>query len=111
MRVQYYLHLSWVVLGVWTATATQAQTIRAAGKPVRLEVRAAGANSVRITLKPLDYAGSFPATPALNEQYKYAAPVISLTSITQPVNKKVGNLQVAVKGCPFPLLSATRRSM
>lgn len=86
------------------ARSLEAQTITAAGKPARLEVRAAGSNSVRITLKPLDFKEAFPYTPALNEDYKYAAPVISITSLNGAVKKKAGNLQVEVKPSPLSII-------
>ncbi len=59
--VRHLLVLSFVL----TAGTTAAQTITAAGKPARLDIRVAGEVSIRVTLAPLDFKGDFPQTPAI----------------------------------------------
>ena len=77
-----------------------AQKITAAGQPAQLDIRVAGENSIRITLKPLSFKENFPFTPAVIEK-AYPAPAISLQQISKPVRKKVGNLNVEVSPSPL----------
>src|SRR6185369_14149246 len=53
--------------------------------------------------KPVSYTSDFPFTPAVAEK-KYPAPVISLRSITKPVQRKVGGLTVEVKSNPLTVV-------
>lgn len=80
-----------------------AQQITTAGQPARLDIREAGANSVRITLKPLSFKEDFAFTPALTER-KYAAAAISLVELKTTVKKKVGSLQVEVRPSPLTVI-------
>lgn len=80
-----------------------AQQITTAGQPARLDIREAGANSVRITLKPLSFKEDFAFTPALTER-KYAAAAISLLELKATVKKKVGSLQVEVRPSPLTVV-------
>lgn len=83
--------------------ALYGQQITAAGKPAQLDIRPAGANSLRVTLKPLSFKDEFPYTPALAER-KYSAPVISLRRLDKAVKKKIGSLTVEVKPGPLTLI-------
>jgi alpha-glucosidase/alpha-D-xyloside xylohydrolase len=80
-----------------------AQEITTGGAPARLDIREAGANSIRVTLKPVSFAEDFAFTPAVAER-KYAAPVISLRELKAIVKKKVGNLQVEVRPSPLTVV-------
>lgn len=80
-----------------------AQQIKINGKPAQLDIRQAGENSVRVTLKPLSFGENFPFTPALADKV-YPAASISIRSITNNVKRKVGGLTVEVKGNPFSII-------
>ncbi len=78
--------------------ASQLRT--ADGQPAQLAIRAAGDHSIRITLKPIEYEHAFPYSPAIAKT-DYDEPAISLQEITSPIQSKVGNLTVSVKGNPL----------
>jgi alpha-glucosidase/alpha-D-xyloside xylohydrolase len=80
--------------------------ITAAGRPARLDIRAAGESSVRITLRPLDFAPDFPIHPAVVAR-PYAAPVISLRTLTTPVRRTVGALGGEVRLNPLTVTVRT----
>ncbi|MBO9561771.1 MAG: glycoside hydrolase family 31 protein [Niastella sp.] len=80
-----------------------AQQITTGGAPARLDIREAGANSIRVTLKPVSFAEDFAFTPAVAER-KFAAPVISLRELKATVKKKVGSLQVEVHPSPLTVI-------
>ncbi len=86
-----------------TATTARAQQITAAGQPAQLDVRVAGEQSIRVTLKPLSFAQNFPFTPAVVER-QYAAPSLSLRKVSAPVRRRVGNLNVEVRPNPLTLI-------
>lgn len=88
------------------AITVQAQTITTAGQPAQLAIRQAGRHSIRVTLKPLSFAGDFPSTPALVER-EYPAPVIVLTELATPIQKKVGTLYVEVRPHPLTVIITT----
>jgi len=79
------------------------QKIIAANNPAQLDIRKAGDNSIRITLKPLSFNSDFPYTPAVADN-KYSAPAISLRYADKAVRKRVGNLTVEVKPNPLTLI-------
>ncbi|AHG92392.1 glycoside hydrolase family 31 (plasmid) [Gemmatirosa kalamazoonensis] len=85
------------------AARAHAQPIAAAGQPAQLDVRAAGAASVRVTLKPAAMAAAFPYTPALVER-TYAAPAISVRELRAPVRRTVGALTVEVRPDPLTVV-------
>lgn len=105
--MKYLLRLSKPILSFIAlctiASAIDAQQITAAGKPAQLDIRLAGANSIRVTLKPVTFKENFPFTPALAER-SYPAPIISLNSIDKFVKKKVGNLNVEVRPGPLTII-------
>ena len=63
-----------------------AQQILAAGTAAQLDIRKAGENSIRVTLKPVSFTNDFPYTPALSER-KYPSPAISIRSLTSSLKK------------------------
>ena len=83
--------------------AATAQQITAAGQPAQLDVRVAGDESIRVTLKPVSFKDDFPLNPALAER-KYASPALSLREVTRPQQRKVGNLTVEVRPTPLTLV-------
>lgn len=85
------------------AGTVHAQQITTGGQPARLDIREAGANSVRITLKPLSFTEDFAFTPALAER-KYAAAAISLRELSTTVKKKIGSLRVEVRPSPLTVV-------
>lgn len=87
-------------------STSKAAEIRAGGQPVELAIRPAGEHSVRVTLKPLSFAGEFPATPALADR-EYAAPVIRLRQITDVVQARVGGLNIEVQPSPLAVVATT----
>src|SRR4029078_12309613 len=68
-----------------------------------LDIRAAGEHSIRVTLKPIGFAGDFPFTPALTER-SYPAPALSLREITTPLMAKIGALRVDVRPNPLTVV-------
>jgi alpha-glucosidase (family GH31 glycosyl hydrolase) len=86
-------------------SAGYAAEIKSAGQPARLDIRAAGDHSVRITLKPLSYQPEFPFSPSISER-KWAAPGISLRTMDAPVTRRIGGLQVTVRPNPLTVLVA-----
>ena len=81
----------------------QAQEITAANKPAQLDIRRAGAASIRVTLKPVSFTNDFPYTPALAER-KYSSPEISLRNLSKPITKKIGEITVVVQPSPLQLI-------
>jgi alpha-glucosidase len=84
------------------STTVQSQLVTTNGQPAQLNIRAAGDNSIRITLKPTSYSGEFPNTPALTDR-QYAAPAISITNLTTPISKRIGQLNVQVSPNPLTI--------
>ena len=82
------------------APLPQTQQITAAGQPAQLDIRQAGAASLRVTLKPITFHPDFPNTPAVVDR-RYAAPVLSLRELGRPVQRTAGALTVDVR--PGPL--------
>ena len=100
-RIQIVLSLLAFVLSA--DRAATAQQVVAAGQPAQLDVRVAGDESIRVTLKPVSFKDDFPDNPALAER-KYAPPALSLRQVTRPQQKKVGNLTVEVRPAPLTLV-------
>ncbi len=84
------------------SVALQAQSILVNNQPARLEIRPAGEQSIRITLKPLSFKNKLPYSPALAER-NYPAPVVSLTTINKSITKEVGNLKVILHNSPLSI--------
>ena len=88
---------------LWGNSSLQAQIIKTAGEPAQLDIRVAGDNSIRVTLKPISYKDNFPFNPGVAER-SYPSPVISLRKGSNVVNKQVGKLQVQVRFNPLAVL-------
>ena len=97
---QYLLFPTFLICLLSVAFFAEAQLITVDGKPARLDIRSAGASSIRITLKPLSYNEPFPQHPAIAER-AYAAPFLSLTNLDKPVTRKSGNFIVQVTNQPL----------
>jgi len=80
----------------------QATAITTAGQPAQLDIRSAGPNSLRITLKPVSFAGDFPATPAVADR-SWPAPGISVRSLSldRRLERTVGKFRVVVEPSPL----------
>ncbi len=83
--------------------ASRAQNITTAGRPAQLDIRVAGAHSIRVTLSPLDMKHGLPFTPALAER-AYGAPAISLRALREPLRRTVGALRVEVRPDPVTVV-------
>jgi alpha-glucosidase (family GH31 glycosyl hydrolase) len=88
------------VLLATTLAARQATPITTAGQPAQLDIRSAGPNSLRITLKPVTFTGDFPATPAVTDR-AWAAPAIAVRSLERRLERTVGTFRVAVDPSPL----------
>jgi alpha-glucosidase/alpha-D-xyloside xylohydrolase len=86
-----------------SSTLLHAQLIKTAGEPAQLDIRVAGENSIRVTLKPISYKDNFPFNPGVAER-SYPSPVISLRKSGEVVKKQVGKLQVEVRFNPLMVL-------
>jgi alpha-glucosidase (family GH31 glycosyl hydrolase) len=99
MRIPSRLYL---ILLVMAYSPLQAQQLTTNNQPARLNIRAAGERSIRITLKPESYKADFPVTPALVDR-QYAAPAISITSLSAPIAKRIGQYNVQVNPDPLTI--------
>jgi alpha-glucosidase/alpha-D-xyloside xylohydrolase len=88
------------------ATTCQAAEIRANHEPAQLDIRPAGKNSIRVTLKPISFKPAFPSTPVLAERAS-EAPAVSLREIARPVKARVGSLIVEVLPSPLTVVVTT----
>jgi alpha-glucosidase (family GH31 glycosyl hydrolase) len=94
---------------LWAAARSAAgQGLTAVGRPAQLDVRVAGAASIRVTLRPIETPDSMLATPALAER-RYDAPAISIRAVTAPLRRRVGKLIVDVKANPLTVTATSER--
>ena len=109
----YLLRLSKPILSLIAlctiSSAIDAQQITAEGKPAQLDIRQAGANSIRVTLKPVSFKENFPFTPAVAER-NYPTPIISLNTIDKIIKKKVGSLNVEVRPGPLTIIVSNSKN-
>lgn len=77
------------------------QPILSSGVPARLEVRAAGPRSLRVTLRPLALE-TLPSNPALADR-AYPAPAIDVTSLARELTRSVGSFRVTVRPKPLTI--------
>ncbi|MEO6720296.1 MAG: TIM-barrel domain-containing protein [Ferruginibacter sp.] len=103
MEKRKQINIRILFLALVIASTSNAQKIIVAGQPAQLDIRSAGEQSIRITLKPLSFKENFPFTPAVVERI-YPAPAIHLREISKPVKKKVGNLNVEVLSSPLTVI-------
>jgi alpha-glucosidase/alpha-D-xyloside xylohydrolase len=82
------------------AGISEDQLIKAAGEPAQLDIRVAGENSIRVTLKPIIYKDNFPFNPGVADR-NYPSPVISLRKGSKLVKKQVGKMFVEVRFSPL----------
>lgn len=85
------------------ASTASAQPITTAGQPAQIDVRAAGERSLRVTLKPVSFTAPYPSHPAVVDR-EYAAPVLSVRSLTSPIRRTVGALRVELRPNPLTLV-------
>ncbi len=88
---------------LWGNSSLQAQIIKTAGEPAQLDIRVAGENSIRVTLKPISFKDNFPFNPGVAERV-YPTPAISLREGSKVVRKQVGKLLVEVRFNPLAVL-------
>jgi alpha-glucosidase/alpha-D-xyloside xylohydrolase len=105
MRSRPYLFSIGIALA---ARAAPAQQITTAGVPAQLDVSAAGAGSVRITLRPIGLGDGALRTPALVDR-AHPTPAISLRALTAPVRRRIGALTVEVRPDPTTVRVANAR--
>ena len=77
-------------------------TILSGGKPAQLDIRLAGASSLRVTLRPLDAARAFPESPALIQR-RWPEPAVELREIDGILNRRIGPLYVTVSDNPLTI--------
>ena len=106
MKLIRYFFLPVIVTGL--CIHAHAAEIKVNGAPGQLDIRVAGQNAIRVTLKPQTLQEAFPYTPAIAER-TYPAPVITLKAINGTVRKNVGNLQVEVKPNPLSITVKTKK--
>ncbi|MFW5947898.1 MAG: TIM-barrel domain-containing protein, partial [Gemmatimonadota bacterium] len=86
------------------AIGASAQALTAAGEPAVLEVRRAGDQSVRVTLRPVSTTPAVLATPILAAD-ELPAPVLRLDRLPEgPVRQAVGALDVEVRSDPLTVV-------
>lgn len=95
--------LSAAVLSFSNTSTLNAQQLMSAGKPAQLDVRVAGANSIRVTLSPVELSGAPPFSPGVAER-RYSAPVISLRAVPAAFRRTVGTMRVDVRPAPLTVL-------
>ena len=109
MLLMHRLRLFVLPVLIACAGKANAQQITAGGQPAQLDIRIAGAHSLRITLKPVSFENNFPYTPAVVER-NYPAPVISLREISKPIKKKAGNFNVEVRPAPLSVIITNNKN-
>ena len=104
------LALSTLLMAVNAVPAARAQVITRGAQSAELTVAIAGAQSVRVTLKPVGVA--LPPSPSLLN-LKILNPTINLRTIDKPVKARVGALDVEITPAPLTVLvtSATGREI
>ena len=95
------LALSALLGAVLAAPAARAAKITRGGQLAELTVTAAGTHGVRVTLKPVGLV--LPPSPSLLT-LEIKNPAISLRTIEQPVQARVGTLDVEVTPSPLTVL-------
>ena len=89
-------------------STSQPQEVIVAGQAGQLDIRSAGENSIRITLKPLSFKEDFLYNPALSER-EYTESFISLRRIDKTFKKAAGNLNVTVSPNPLTIVVANKK--
>ena len=86
------------------AQAARAQPITAAGQPAQLDIRAAGERSIRVTLKPVELQGRLSRRRPRSPIARTPAPRSACATITRPVQRKIGSLNVEVRPNPLTVV-------
>jgi alpha-glucosidase/alpha-D-xyloside xylohydrolase len=95
--------LSLVLLSVTLyARPLAAYPVTADGQPAVLTVRAAGARSIRVTLRPESFKLEFPESPVLSER-AYPNPALALRELKEPITASMAGLLVTVQSEPLRL--------
>lgn len=87
---------------------SQSQQIKVAGQAGQLDIRSAGENSIRITLKPLSFKDDFPFNPALSVR-DYPKSFISIRNINKALKKSVGNFNIVVSTNPLTIVITNKK--
>ena len=103
MRALRYLTAPLIILALAAGHAAQSSEITTGGQPAQLDIRAAGARSIRVTLRPTSVTEELPFTPAVAER-DYPRPALSIRTLTKPIQRRVGGLLVAVRPGPLTLI-------
>lgn len=77
--------------------------ITTAGQAAVLDIREAGSQSLRITLRPFEFKGEFPEGPVLPKR-EYPSPALSLRYLKMPANAEVAGLMVDVQSDPLRIV-------
>jgi alpha-glucosidase/alpha-D-xyloside xylohydrolase len=97
---------AWIVVSLGSVASLYAQPIVVAERASHLSVRPAGNASIRITLAPNDYRRAVPFSPAVADR-SYPAPAITLTALSRPLKRQVGQLHVEVRPSPLTVTVTT----
>ena len=103
--------LSWyawlpIMASLGSAASLPAQPLVVAGRASHLDIRAAGSVSIRLTLAPNGYRHKFPFSPAVAVRV-YPPAAISLSALTRPLRRKVGQLNVEIRPSPLTVIVTT----
>jgi alpha-glucosidase/alpha-D-xyloside xylohydrolase len=98
-----------IIALVFISTIAYGQPILTAGQPGQLDIRTAGENSLRITLKPLTYKNDFPYSPALSASLQYPALVISIREIETPITRKAGSFTLKITQAPLSIVIVNKK--
>jgi alpha-glucosidase (family GH31 glycosyl hydrolase) len=96
-------HLAVATLFSTSVVPASAQPLTAAGQPAQLDVRRAGDQSLRITLKPVTFSGAVPTHPAIVDR-PLPAPALSVREVTRPVQRRIGAMTVELRPNPLTLI-------
>ena len=103
IRVALRRSISTFLISAGLTRGAAAQQIMAGGRPARLDIRAAGAHAIRVTLAPLGPTTETPYSPAVAER-AYPPPVVSVRTLAKPVSVKARALSVRVQPDPLTLV-------
>lgn len=92
-----------VLLPFGDASVLSAQQLMTAGKPAQLDIRTAGAKTIRVTLSPIAQSSEPPFSPGVVEG-PYATPLVSVRTLSAPIRKSFGGLRVDVRPNPLTVL-------
>ena len=87
-----------------------AQHLTVAGRPAQLDIRAAGAHAIRVTLGAASADDALPFSPAVAER-AYPVPALRVREVAagQVVRTRVGDLRVDVRATPLTVVVTNRK--